>query len=296
MALRLVQAVNCEAPPVPGEACGTCRTCSQINRMEHADLIVVRPEDGGVLKVEQVRDLQHFVSLAPYASNYRAALLLNFEQANTNAQNALLKTLEEPNPKVLMLVTVGDAENLLPTITSRCELIRLRPMAVDGLSALLQESGKADAERSALIAHLSGGRVGYAYRLLEDTEYFARRTAWMNDLLELIRSGKNARIQYSHRHTSPSIIERAKAKMDLDEMMTFWLPFWRDVMLSCSGSSAMLTNIDLESAISRIAQAVQPQEAERAVHSLEHAFVRLQSANLQLMLDNILLGWPIVQF
>ena len=118
----------------------------------------------------------------------------------------------------------------------------------------------------------------------------------MNDLLELIRSGKNARIQYSHRHTSPSIIERAKAKIDLDEMMTFWLPFWRDVMLSCSGSSAMLTNIDLEGAIRRIAQAVQPQEAERAVHSLEHAFVRLQSANLQLMLDNILLGWPIVHF
>jgi DNA polymerase-3 subunit delta' len=167
-------------------------------------------------------------------------------------------------------------------------------MAVDDLSALLQESAKADAERSALIAHLSGGRVGYAYRLAEDTEFFARRQAWMNDLLDLVRSGKNARIQYSHNHTNPSIIERAKAKIDLDEMMTFWLSFWRDVMLSCTGSSANLTNIDLEETIKRIAQTIQPKEAERAVHSQEHAFVRLQSANLQLMLDNILLGWPIV--
>ena len=127
-ALRFAQAVNCTQAPSAGETCGTCQTCKQIERMQHADLLIIQAEDGSALKVDQVRELQHFVSLAPYSSRYRVVLLRNFQQATASAQNALLKTLEEPNPKVLMLVTANDPENLLPTITSRCELMRLRPM------------------------------------------------------------------------------------------------------------------------------------------------------------------------
>lgn len=296
LALRFAQAVNCEVPPAAGEACGECRSCRQILQMQHTDLAVVQSEDGGVLKVEQVRDLQHFVSLAPYASNYRVALLLDFEQANDNAQNALLKTLEEPNPKVLLLVTVDDAENLLPTITSRCELIRLRPMQIVDLSALLQEKAKLDAEKAGLIAHLAGGRVGYALRMAADEVMSGDRKIWMDDLLALVPAGKNFRIQYARKHTNARHADRTDAKKRLSEGMAHWLSFWRDVMLACVESQTELTNVDLKREIHHIAKAVEPSDAENAVRTLEHAFIRLQTANLQLMLDNILLGWPRVQF
>lgn len=294
LALRFAQVVNCTQPPTPGEACGMCQTCKQIDRMQHADLAVVQAEEGSVLKVEQVRNLRHFVSLAPYASNFRVALLLNFQQANANAQNALLKTLEEPNPKVLMLVTVDDAENLLPTITSRCELIRLRPMGIEGLSTLLREESELDTEKAQLTAHIAGGRVGYAKRLAESEELMEERQVWLDDLLALIAAGKIARFDYSRKHTKNSYIKRREAKKQLLVGMPHWLSFWRDVLLKTTGSDTSITNIDLLSKIERVATAVKAADAERAVRTLEHAFIRIQSANLQLMLDNILLDWPTV--
>jgi hypothetical protein len=81
--------------------------------MQHADLNILQSErEGDTLKVEQVRELQHMLSLAPYEGGYRIALLLRFEEANDSAQNALLKTLEEPNPRVILLATADDSENL----------------------------------------------------------------------------------------------------------------------------------------------------------------------------------------
>ena len=294
MALRFAQAVNCTQPPQAGCACGACLACQQIERMQHADLAVVQAEDGGVLKVEQVRELQHFVSLSPYSGKYRVVLLLNFESANANAQNALLKTLEEPNAKVLMLVTVDDAENLLPTITSRCELIRLRPMRPSELSDHLKKTHAVEPSKADLIAHISGGRVGFARRLIEDEVLLETRKAWMEDVLKLISSGKLARFKYSHQHANSKAIKRPEAKIKLLEGMPYWLSFWRDVLLVSTGSDGLITNIDMKQAIERTASQTHIASVERTIRGLEHAFIRIQSANLQLMLDNILLDWPIV--
>jgi DNA polymerase III subunit delta' len=293
LALRFAQAVNCDQISVLGEACGECITCRQIERMQHADLAVVQAEEAAILKVEQIRELQHFVALAPYASQYRVALILDFEQANASAQNALLKTLEEPNPNVLLLVTVDDAENLLPTIISRCELMRLRPMQVGALTSLLMERYSLNQTDADLYAHLAGGRVGYAFRLAENPDLLEQRKQWMADLLQLIAGEKNERIAYSRKHTSTRYIVREKAKAELSIAIPYWLSFWRDVMLMATGSNTALTNIDMEHMITNVAGTIRPVEAANAIRGLEQALTRLQSANLQLMLDNVLLDWPV---
>lgn len=296
LALRFAQAVNCEQASAAGEACGECITCRQIGRMEHADLAIVQGEEAGELKVEQVRDLQHYVALAPYASRYRVALLLDFERANTSSQNALLKTLEEPNQNVLLLVTVDDAENLLPTITSRCELLRLRPMQADLLASILTEKFGIDNETAELYAHLAGGRVGYAFRMVENKNILEQRSEWMKDLRALVSASKNERIAYSRKHTHNRYVrDRNEAKQQLHEAFPYWLTFWRDVLLVATGSNTEITNIDMENVIRMTADAVRPAQAEAAIRGLEQGIGRLQHANLQLMLDNILLGWPIVK-
>jgi DNA polymerase III subunit delta' len=157
LALRFTQALNCLQPPAPGEFCGQCRVCRQTAAMQHSDLAVVQAEkEGGTLKVEQVRDLQRSLSLLPYEAHFRVALLLRFEEAHPSAQNALLKTLEEAPQRVILLLTADSAENLLPTIVSRCEVLRLRPMALDHLQTYLETQGM-DAVDARLLAHLSGG-------------------------------------------------------------------------------------------------------------------------------------------
>jgi DNA polymerase III subunit delta' len=295
LALRFAQAVNCTQPPAPGYACGTCRTCQQIKRMQFTDLSVIQSEDeGSVLKVDQIRALQHDLSLAPYEGGFRVALLLRFEEANPSAQNAMLKTLEEPNPKVLLLLTADDPENLLPTITSRCEVLRLRSMPVDALVTILEKKEGLAKEKANLIAHISGGRVGYAKQLAEDDAVLERRGQWMENLLMLLAGNRSVRFLFSEK-LNKGKKDRTEVKQTLWEGLGFWLSFWRDVMLVRTGSGVSIANIDLSEEVEKVSGYVTNQTSAEIVSRLEHSFARMQSANLQLMLDNLLLDWPIVK-
>jgi DNA polymerase-3 subunit delta' len=132
LALRFAQALNCPNPAAPGEPCRKCKTCQQIERMQYSDLAVIQAEkEGGTLKVEQIRSVRQSLSLKPYQGKYRVALFLRFQEANPNAANALLKTLEEAPAHVVLLLTADTPEQLLPTITSRCEILRLRPLPME---------------------------------------------------------------------------------------------------------------------------------------------------------------------
>lgn len=294
LALRFAQAINCPEPLAPGEPCRKCRVCRQIENMQQPDLNILQSgQEGDTLKVEQVRDLQHQLSLAPYESSYRIALLLRFEEANANAQNALLKTLEEPNPRVVLLVTADDPENLLPTIASRCELLRLRPMPLDALAIELQTHRNLDAERAKLIAHIAAGRPGYALRLAEDESLMAARAAYLDDCLKLVSFSRVERLAFAEALVKSR--ERSEAKGELRIELSYWLSFWRDVLLTALGDAAPLANLDRLPDIRRVAQASGSRKAARIVGALEHAFARLNNANLQVMLDNLLLQWPQIE-
>jgi DNA polymerase-3 subunit delta' len=291
IALRFAQAVNCSQPKAPGVPCGTCRICQQIARMQQPDLTVIQSEeDSDSLKVDQVRDLQRLLSLAPYESNYRVALLLRFDEATAGAQNALLKTLEEPNPRVLILVTADEPENLLPTISSRCELLRLRPMPLDALADVLKQQKGLSEEQAKLIAYIAGGRPGLAFTLSEDEAAIERRKEWLDALVGLIQGSHTDRIRYVTDKTEKR--KRAEVKPELREAMTYWLSFWRDVMLSASGSGAPLTNLDYRDEIEQIGQTVEADTAARMTARLEHSIARLSNANFPVMLDNLLLAFP----
>ena len=101
LALRFAEALNSEPA---GNVDTTSKIHQQYQSMQHPDLTVIQRQAGDRdLKINAVRELQHTLSLAPYMSNYRVALLLNFEEANPNAANAVLKTLEEPGSRVVLL-------------------------------------------------------------------------------------------------------------------------------------------------------------------------------------------------
>ena len=291
LALRFAQSINCPQPVQPGQPCGACRVCRQIEAMQQPDLMVVQSEaPGTALKVDQVRELQRGLALAPYESAYRVALLLRFEEATQGAQNALLKTLEEPNPRVVLLLTADEAENLLPTVASRCELLRLRPMPLDELAQALAARTNLPADQARLIAHISGGRPGYALRLAKDDELLAARVSWLADLFTLLKSRQHERLAFSEMRAKGR--ERAEARGNLQDGLTHWISLWRDVLLTASGSDAPLTNPDYQEQIAALANAVGENKAARLTMHLEHAFARLANANLQLMLDNLLLEWP----
>jgi DNA polymerase-3 subunit delta' len=292
LALAFARAINCLQPASAGVPCDECRACQQIGRMQHPDLSIVQvEEEHDVILVDQIRELQHTLSLAPYEAKYRIALLLNFEQANDNAQNALLKTLEEPNERVILLLTATLAENLLPTIASRCEILQLRPTSLQELSRALMESEKLEQDKAELLAHIAGGRVGYAFHLCREPELLARRASWLEDLLHLLGASRRERLAYAEAK-APSRAERTEIREVLREAYEFWCSFWRDVLLTGSRADVPISNLDYAEVVHHLAQQVNPENSSVLIRRLEHALQRLGNANLRLLTEALLLEWP----
>ena len=290
LALRFAQAINCPHPPQPGEPCRTCRACLQIERQQHADLDVVRAEGGSRdIKVDQIRALQHRLSLAPYESKHRIALLLDFQNANPSAQNALLKTLEEAPDKVILMLTSDTPEALLPTIASRCEVIRLRPMPVKAAAQYLVQSRQMDLDQATRLAHLAGGRIGYALRIQEKPGELEKQSAVLHQLLDLLPASRRERFAYAEVLTR----DYGKSRENLSQAMQVWLSFWRDVLLCASGSVAPLANLEVEAEVRALAESVGMAVACQVVVSIEAGLEKLDAnANPRLLAEVILLDMP----
>jgi DNA polymerase-3 subunit delta' len=289
LALRLAQALDCPQPVAPGEPCGSCRTCQQIERMQYPDLAVIQAEkEGGTLKVEQIRAIRQSMVLTPYQGSYRVALFLRFQEANANAANALLKTLEEAPAYGVLVLTADTPEQLLPTIVSRCEVLRLRPLPVETVEGYLKEHG-ADPTKARLLSHISGGRPGYALRLMQDEEKLKVRKQRLDDLDALLHSTRRARFAYAEKLTN----RKNEMKESLRETLLVWLSFWRDVLLRCSGAQTPLANVDRSAEIEALAGRLSLVEAHRLTAAAEGAIDQLErNVNPRLLVEVLLLDWP----
>ncbi len=296
LALRYAQALNCQQPASPGEPCGTCRACRLIPALSHPDLHLVTAEAvGGTLKVDQIRQLQRQLALSPYESRWRIALLLRFHEANASAANALLKTLEEPAPQVVLLLTARSPESLLPTIVSRCESIPLRSVPVAEVEAALMARGET-AERARLLARLASGRPGQALSLAAHPEQIERRAEYIAGLLDLLPITRRARFrfvdQFVRRHgkrkKDPSALRR-----ETSALLQAWLGIWRDVMLASYQVPAEPSNPDVATEVVNLAQTLPPGSATRALQATLRALEALDAnANPRLTMEALMLDLP----
>jgi DNA polymerase-3 subunit delta' len=289
LALRLAQAINCPTPIAVGEPCLTCRTCTLIEGMQHPDLTVLQAEEiGGNLKVDQVRELQRSLSLAPYEAKQRMALLLRFEDANPSAANALLKTLEEPPPHVVMMITAESSERLLPTIVSRCEVLRLHPVPLGVLERWLKTRWGVPPEEARRLAHLSGGRPGFAVQRYQSPEKVILRESWLDDQNDLLTASRVERFAYAEM--------LVKDKEILYGTLQAWLSFWRDVLMAASGASVPLTNLSREEEVARLAEVLDLAGAFHLVTRLERTFDLLeQNVNARLAVEVFMLELPFLE-
>jgi DNA polymerase-3 subunit delta' len=288
LALAFARSLTCLHPPAPGAFCGECRNCRQIAAMQHPDLFVIQAEkEGGTLKVEQIRDLRKSVLLSPYQAKYKIILLLRFQEANSSAANALLKTLEEAPGKVILLLTANNTEDLLPTIVSRCEVLRLRPLPVAQLENYLRRRG-ADEDRARFIAHLSAGRPGYALHLLNDEESLTFRRERIDEFAALLNASRVARFSYAEKMT--------KNKEEFRRTLLIWLSIWRDVMLSAAGDSESVVNIDQRELIAALAQTLSLRAAKKLLTATENGITQLRhNVNARLLAEVLLLDFPQIQ-
>lgn len=289
LAIRLAQALNCQTPVAPGEPCLQCRSCTTIERMQHPDLSVVQAEQvGGVLRVDQVRALQRELALAPYEARYRVALLLRFEEAHVSACNALLKTLEEPNPSVVLIITAESTEALLPTVVSRCEVLRLRPVPFEQVAEFLTDRWGVPQEQAKLLSHISGGRIGQSLALYRSDELLQARKDCLDELGRLLSASRVERFAYAD--------AISKDKAVLREFLSVWLSYWRDVMLRSSGADVPVANLDREVEIERLSDILGLEKARMVVAAIQRTLTYIdQYVNNRLALEVLMLDLPRVE-
>jgi DNA polymerase-3 subunit delta' len=289
MAVRFAQALNCTNPPKPGLPCRECRICTHSERMQQLDLTIIQAErEGGALKVDQVRELLHTLSLSPYEARYRVAILLRFEEATLSAQNALLKTLEEAPEKAILLLTADSAEKLLPTIVSRYDVLRLRPMKLQEQAQILHKEQNIPLDEAYTLAHLSGGRFGYALRLHRNPALLKKQVDWTEDLLSLLNTSRRKRFAYADQ------FQRQDSRETARQILLNWLLFWRDILLTVTEAEVPLVYLNRKEKIQHIADLIDLPTARTMVSRLEKAIVQLDTTNVnaRLLIGALLLDCP----
>jgi DNA polymerase III subunit delta' len=291
LALRFAQALNCKTPVEPGIPCGQCRDCKQIEAMQHVDLHIVQAVDddgkarlGGTLKVDQIREIRRLLTYKPYQSNYRVALFLRFGEANDSAANALLKTLEEAPSYAVLILTADNPEQLLPTIVSRCEVLRLRPLRIDQVQHALEDKDY-ETNQAKWIAHISGGRFGTALRLIESESLMLEREERLNDLQSLISASRVEKFAYADK--------LSRDRESMRKAILIWLSYWRDVMLRTAQARTPLVNVDRNLEIEDLAGQMDLSSARRVVMDLESALEKMDgNVNPRLLAEVLLLDLP----
>jgi DNA polymerase-3 subunit delta' len=282
LARYFAQYLNCTGDNPP---CGQCRSCRKMISGNHPDIRVVDTAETETLKIDQVRELQHELSLSPVEGRYRVAVLGNFERATTGAANALLKTLEEPASQVVLILTAPDPGSLLPTIVSRCQTITLRPLPTEAVQIALRERWQASPEQAGLLAQLAGGRLGWAVRALTDESFLERRTRHFADLTDLLRMHRAERLEYAQALSRDSLALR--------EALILWLLVWRDVLLLNSGSATKIINLDWYEKLQAMAQYSSVAQAGEMVARLQTTLLNLdKNVNPRLNLEVLLLKLP----
>jgi DNA polymerase-3 subunit delta' len=252
-AISLAQVLNCpsrQSTATGLDACGTCASCTRIARGVHPDILLIEPGDTGTIKIDQIRDAIDKSAYRPFEGRRRVVIVDQADALIVEAQNALLKTLEEPPPASMFVLVTSRPDVLLPTVRSRCQRLRFGPLdPADVAAVLVRDHGFSEGDAHAAAA-ASDGSVGSA--LDGDTEDFADARSAAASLLERVAVSTDPR----RRIESAKLLMGRGAGADRDELARRLLALsslLRDLGLLLSrADERLLANADLKPLLGRL--------------------------------------------
>ena len=296
LALDLAKAINCDAAAPP---CGECTACRRIASGKHADVQIIGLAGDGdsaearsqtEISIDQIRQMQHSACLPPFEGRYKVFIIEGAELLSNEAANCLLKTLEEPEEKVVFLLLTAREELLPATIVSRCQRLELPPLAVGEVEAALNSRWAVEQERARLLARLCHGRLGWALLAAPDDSWLKERVERMEQLLGVIdTAGYEGRLEYAVQLASQFNKNRGSAQ----EILDLWLDWWHDLLLVKIGCVEAITNVDVSAVLEQRAKDYSLAEIKSFISAIQSAGKQLkQNANPQLVFEVLMLGIP----
>ena len=305
LAVELAMALNCTtwqgeakpslfaeeaAPSGPPAPCYECASCRKVLAGAHPDVSVVEHWTAEKLSiVDQVRTIQYASALHPFEGRWKVYVLLNAEELTLAAQNALLKTLEEPAATVCLILTAPSARALLPTVVSRCQQVQLRTPSREAIAQALVDLRDMAPEKAEELAGLAGGNIGWALDAAQNQALLEGRSAALDQLAEVLGASVQRRFKIAEELAAAATGDPE----EVDERLQLWLGWLRDALLVAEGLETRIVHEDRQAEIRAAAAALGARPLAAAVQVLQRTRNHLAgSTNTRLALEVLMLKLP----
>jgi DNA polymerase-3 subunit delta' len=279
VARATAQAVNCTDPVKSAgelaiDACGQCRSCDRIARGVHVDVPMLEPDDRASIKIDVVREMLSKISYRPFEGRRRVVLVREADTLEPESQNALLKSLEEPPPGTMFILTTAVPGVLLPTVRSRCMRLRFgRLTAAEVAAGLTRDHEYSDVEAREA-APLADGSLGQALALIDSDLSMFRELA-----MGLLRNSAN-RVDAQSRVQAAAPLHTGKkerSREDVAIILRLMASMLRDLeAINAGADRAVLANPLLSGDLEGLAGAYSGDRARSAFGAVDRALTALE--------------------
>ena len=275
-------ALQCEKEGV--EPCNECRSCKQALSKNQPDIIYVSHEKPNTISVDDIRaQVNNDVAIKPYSSKYKVYIINEAEKMTTQAQNAILKTLEEPPSYAVILLLVSNMNSLLPTILSRCVTLNMKPVRDELVRKFLMEELQVPDYKANVCVGFARGNVGKA-KLLASSEEFENIKAEALSLLKYIKDMEMQEIV-------AAIKKINEYKLEIQDYFDIIAIWYRDVlMFKATMDANQLIFRDEIQTLRKVAARCSYEGIERVIQALSTAKKRMEAnVNFDLLMELLLL-------
>ena len=268
----------------PADACGVCPACLRIARNQHTDVTIIEKGEEASIKIKRLRErLLDVIGYRPFEARRRVFIIDPADEMTWEAQDALLKTLEEPPPSAILILVTAYPDTLLPTIQSRCRRLRFAPLADQDVARVLVERCGVDAARARLLAAGAGGSVSRA--LAEEVGDVAEdREAALALLQVSMRGDVLPRLK-----AAAALAQHGSKRRDreaLGDRLSLVASLCRDAAAIEAGAPDVVTNADLVPALGELGRAFGVERLTEAFATLGRAQQALErNASPKLVAD-----------
>ena len=270
IASALAKTIQCQSKTEDTDACGVCTSCKQAESHNHPDIKYIT-HDKTSISVNDIREqLNNDISIKPYSSEYKIYIIPDANKMTEQAQNALLKTIEEPPVYAIIILLTENCDSLLPTIRSRCVTLTMNPIEKDKICTYLENKFQLEPEQAQIAANYCQGNIGKAIRFASSSDFIEMK----NQVLKLLKNLDSMDIA--------SIIDTIKEfsthKNDINDYLDLMLLWYRDVlMFKVTKDANLLLYSDEYSAISEQATKRDYENIENIIAAIDKAKVRLKA-------------------
>jgi DNA polymerase-3 subunit delta' len=268
-----------------------CPDCLLIERNQHPDVLIIdtekentgtgepgKPRKAREIKIEEIRALQHQINLSPYSGKRKIVIIDSAERLTAEAANCLLKTLEEPPQKSVIFLISSAWQRILPTIISRCQLIKFLPVKGEKILAGLDKTGAFNKAKIPQAVRFACGRPGVALTILKEPQFLLKNNQLIEELEGLVKKNLTERFQYAK--------DMANDAIAAEKTLGQWIIWFRDELLIQTGNNN-LAILNRKSSITGLSQ----KKIIETIKNIEQSqrLMMDSSFNSRLILENLML-------